>query len=150
MRLFHRLAATVWLLGATLGGPCAPAQAVAQVTTPGPGSSLRARILDAFRPRIQAEIGGRIEFVVNVIHVMNEWAFVQVRPRRPGGAPIDWRATRFRQDFEQDLMSDLVLGLLRRSGGRWTVVNGAMGPTDVAWENWVRQYQLPRALFLPP
>ena len=81
---------------------------------------------------------------------MSDWAFVQAKPQRPGGAPIDWRATRFKQDFEQDLMSDLVLGLLRRSGGRWTMVTGVVGPTDVVWEDWVKKYQLPRQLFLPP
>jgi hypothetical protein len=148
MRALRRFCATFWLMAAVLAGACGPA--AAQVSTPPQGSPLRTQILDALRPRIEADIGGRIVFVVSVIHVANDWAFVQAKPQRSGGAPIDWRATRFRQDFEQDLMSDLVLGLLRRTGGRWTLVTGVVGPTDVVWENWVKQYQLPRELFLPP
>ena len=141
--------ATFWLMAAVLAGASASGRG-AGLDAPARLAACAPRFLDALRPRIEADIGGRIVFVVSVIHVANDWAFVQAKPQRSGGAPIDWRATRFKQDFEQDLMSDLVLGLLRRTGGRWTLVTGVVGPTDVVWENWVKQYQLPRELFLPP
>jgi hypothetical protein len=45
------------------------------------------------------------------------------------------------------MMSDLVLALLRRQGEGWQVIKCVIGPTDVVWEDWIRSYNLPRALF---
>ena len=45
------------------------------------------------------------------------------------------------------MMSDLVLALLHPQSGSWRVMECAIGPTDVIWENWVTQYALPRMLF---
>ncbi|MGD0024974.1 MAG: hypothetical protein ABSC37_10185 [Xanthobacteraceae bacterium] len=120
------------------------------ITTPPPGSALRAEILNAYRPSVEAQIGAPAEFVIDALNVMGDWAFVEARPQRPGGAPIDWRATKFRNAFEADMMSDLVLGLLHRTGGGWQVVENAIGPTDVAWEDWLKPYNLPRELFRSP
>jgi hypothetical protein len=121
--------------------------AAGQVTTPPPGSPLRAAILDALRPAIEAEIGPPVEFKVSTIHVWREWAYVAARPQRRGGQPIDWRRTKYREAFENDAMSDLVLGLMRRSGSGWQRVGYFIGPTDAAWEEWATKYRLPRELF---
>ena len=123
---------------------------LAQSITPPPGSALRAEILNAYRPSVEAQLGAPVEFVVDALNVMGDWAFVEARPQRPGGAPIDWRATKFRKAFEADMMSDLVLGLLHRTGGGWQVVENAIGPTDVAWEDWLKPYNLRRELFRGP
>jgi hypothetical protein len=119
----------------------------AEVVLPAPGSALRKQVLDALRPAVMHEIGGEIEFVVNELRVLAQWAYVNARPQRPGGQPIDWRATKYRRDWEQDMMSDLVLALLRRQGESWQVIKCVIGPTDVVWEDWIRSYNLPRALF---
>jgi hypothetical protein len=125
--------------------------AIAQsITTPPPGSPLRASILDAYRPSVEAEIGAPVEFVVDALNVMPGWAFVEARPQRPGGVPIDWRATKFRKAYESDMMSNIVLGLLRQTGNSWQVVQNVIGPTDVVWEAWLKTYNLPRALFRGP
>jgi hypothetical protein len=125
-----------------------PSRSAAQVITPAPGSAQRSEILNALRPSVQAQIGGTVEFVVSQLRVLQDWAFVSARPQRPGGQPIDWRATKFRRDWEQDMMSDLVLGLLRRNGTSWRVLEYAIGPTDVVWENWVKSHGVPRSLFI--
>jgi hypothetical protein len=143
----------VRLLGAALAATAASVlPAFAQpITTPPPGSGLRAEILDAYRPAVEAELGAPVEFVVQALNVMDDWAFVEARPQRPGGNPIDWRRTRYRQAFESDMMSDLVLALLRRRGEHgWQVIENVIGPTDVVWENWLMTYHLPRALFRGP
>lgn len=120
--------------------------AVAQQTPP-PGSPLRASVLDGLRPTVQQEIGGAIEFVVSDLRVLGDWAYVAARPQRPGGAPIQWNATKFRQAWADDTMSDLVLALLRADGRGWRVVEYAIGPTDVIWEEWMQTHRLPRRLF---
>jgi len=118
-----------------------------QVFTPPPGSGLRAEIMDALRPTVAGEIGGAIEFVVSSLRVLGDWAYVDVRPQRPGGRPIDWRATKFRAQREQGVLEDNVLALLRHDAGGWRVVEYVIGPTDVYWENWIAPHRLPRSLF---
>jgi len=124
------------------------APAFAQVVIPQPSTPLRAAVLDALRPVVEKEIGGAIEFVVSSIRILNDWAYVSARPQRPGGAPINWLATKFRKDWQNDAMSDLVLALLRRQVGSWGVVEYEIGPTDVSWVEWIKKHNLPRVLFI--
>lgn len=133
---------------ALAAGFALPASAEAQaVLVPPRGSPLRAALLDAFRASVSARIGGPVEFEVSALRVLRDWAYVSARPRRPGGAPIDWAATPFAEAMRADAMSDLTLGLLRRSGGVWRVVETAIGPTDVAWIDWIARHRAPRAVF---
>jgi len=117
------------------------------VTSPERSNPLRTQLLDALRPTIQAETGGPVSFAVGTINVMGEWAYVGATPVRRNGGPIDWRATKFKQAFEADMFSGLVMALLRRDAKGWTVVDFVIGPTDVYWYNWVEKYKLPEALF---
>jgi hypothetical protein len=87
-------------------------------------------------------------FVVNTLHVMGPWAYVDARPERPNGQPVDWRQTRFREAYDHGAFSGLVLALLlRRQDGSWIAVGTFIGPTDVAWYDWVDTYKLPEAFF---
>ena len=125
----------------------ASALPLAAQMTPPRGSPLRAVLMDTMRPIAMAEIGGPIEFVVNDLRVMQNWAYAAVRSQRPGGGQIDWRRTKFRDAFESDTMSDLMLALLYHDGRGWRVVEQAIGPTDVVWEEWRVTHRLPRQLF---
>jgi hypothetical protein len=70
-----------------------------------------------------------------------------VRPQRPGGTPIDWSRTKFREDHRAGIMGDDVMALLRHDGARWNVVEYVIGPSDVAWDGWRQDRNLPRRLF---
>jgi hypothetical protein len=93
----------------------------------GAGTAQRRAILDALRPVIQRELGGRVEFVVRNINVQGGWALVVATPQRPGGGAIPAPASWARE--AHDGMD--VNALLRFRGGRWTLVDHAIGPTDV-------------------
>jgi len=128
LRLALLLAALVSLL---------PAAASAEVT----GAQRRA-ILDAMRPAIEHRLGAPVEFVVRRIGVEDGWALVIADPQRPGGGRIDGRRI-FGADFEN--MDGLTVNaVLRLSGGRWRLVDHAIGPTDVWYCD--RALGAPRAL----
>jgi hypothetical protein len=125
--------------------------AIAQpVVSPPKGALLRAEVLNALRPAVEKETGGKLVFVVHALNVMGEWAYADVEPQQPNGDKVDWRKTRFRRDVEPDMFSGLVLALLRKQGGSWRVIEIAIGPTDVAWIEWQKQHKLPEALFKAP
>ena len=96
---------------------------------PPAGSNLRRSILNSLRPAVERQLGTSVEFKVTLIRVQGDWAFVVADPQRKGGRPIDgWRI--FGEHFGN--MDGLrAEGVLRRRGGRWVVVDHAIGATDV-------------------
>jgi hypothetical protein len=95
----------------------------------GQGGSERRPILDALRPAVEARLGQPVEFKVQTINVDGGWAFVVADPRRKGGSPIDGWAV-FGEDFGN--MDGLrVDAVLRRQPAGWTLVDHAVGATDV-------------------
>ena len=104
------------------------AQGVSATASPAAGSAQRRAILDAIRPDVEARIGPDVEFVVRRIRVIDGWAFVLADPQRRGGRPIDGH--RYFPYFDE--MGGLtVTAVLRYRGGRWRVVEQAIGATDV-------------------
>lgn len=98
-------------------------------TVPPPGSGLRKAVLDGLRPAVERRLGPDIEFRVSLIRTQRDWAFVVADPLRRGGKPIDGRKI-FGEDFGN--MDGLRIdAVLRKSGGRWIVVDHAIGATDV-------------------
>ena len=142
-----RLGIVAFVLLALFGIGAATAQ---PVVSPPKGSPLRTEVLNALRPVVEKETGGRVVFAVHALNVMGEWAYADVEPLQPNGSKVDWRKTKFRRDFEADMFSGLVLALLRKQGAGWNVVEIAIGPTDVAWIEWQKQHKLPEALFKGP
>lgn len=115
---------------------------------PAPGSGLRAEVLDAVRPVFERETGGPVEFVVRHLNVLGEWAYGEVHAQRPGGGTIDWKRTRYAEDFEAGMFDPAASDfLLRKSGPKWSVVEYSLGPTDVVWVSWRLDHHLPLALF---
>lgn len=147
MRMDRRTLLTVGL-GAVFSGALTGSPAQAEISTPPVGDARRSAILDAVRRRVEVDIGPPVVFHVSVLHLSGSWAFVQATPKRPGGVDVDWKRTKFRDAYEKDFMTDIVMVLLRYQGGEWNLVEYVLGPTDVFWENWLQKYRLPRQLFL--
>ena len=122
-------------------------QAASHYHTPQRGSAERQAIMDAARVPVSAAIGRTVIFRVSVLRSDGDWAYLQAEPRNPDGSALDWSRTRFAEDWAMDAMSDVIMVLLRRSGGGFQVVDHIIGPTDVAWYEWLDRYGLPEALF---
>src|SRR5215203_1590690 len=93
-----------------------------------PAWSQRKAVLEALRPAVEAKVGPNVEFVVQVIRVEDGWAFVMADPQRRGGMPID--GNRYFDDFD-NMDSLRVDAVLQRRGGRWRLMDHAIGATDV-------------------
>lgn len=116
---------------------------------PAMGSHERAAILDALRPAVEADLAAPIGFRISRIEVLRDWAYVSCIPTR-GPRPLDWAKTKYGKAFAQDMMTNMILALLRRDASSgWKVIEYALGPTDATWEEWAPKYSLPRSLFVP-
>jgi hypothetical protein len=126
----------------------APTAFAADVQQPAKGSPLRTTLLDAARPTFETETGGPVEFVVTTLNVLGKWAYGNVKLQRPGGAPIDWSATKYAEANAEGMFDpENNLFLLSETPEGWSLVEFAVGPTDVAWEWWRDQRKLPGELF---
>lgn len=115
--------------------------------TPQRGTSERKDILDASRAPISRDLGQPVIFLVDVLRTDGRLAYLQATPLQPGGAPLDWATTPFREDWKLDAMSDVIMVVLSRTGRNWRVVDYVIGPTDVFWIEWVTTRDIPEALF---
>jgi hypothetical protein len=122
---------------------------MAQVTAPAPGSPVRAAILDAVRSMVEAEVGKPVEFVVGGIRVLGEWAFVDLRPQRPGGGAIEYVYSRYQAARDAGAFDNQVIALLRMTPRGWLVHEYSLGATDVAWYGWWTRYPVPEQVFPP-
>jgi len=132
---------------ALLFGIAAAGDAAAQVVSPPRGSPQRSAILDAVRPMAEAELGKPVEFVVNEMRVLGEWAFVVLAPQRPGGGRIEYAYTRYQQAVDNDMFGGLVIALLRQTPRGWLVYQYDLGATDVVWLEWKQLYPVPPEVF---
>lgn len=121
--------------------------ALAQVETPPPGSPQRAAIMDAIRGIAVAELGGPVEFVVNDLRVLGEWAYADVTPQRPGGGEIFYVYTRYQAQVDAGAFDHSAVVLLRETPAGWLVYQYVLGATDVQWLNWVGMYPVPIEVF---
>lgn len=115
--------------------------------TPRRKSATRSAIMDAARAPISRKLGQPVIFLVDVLRTDNVWAYLQAVPLQPDGTAMKWSATPFAEAWKDDMMSDIVMILLRKGAGGWTVVDNVVGPTDVFWYGWIDAYGLPEALF---
>ncbi len=107
----------------------------------------RKRILDVIRGSVQRRLGIKVTFVVDRLAVYGDFAYAQLKPRTEAGGRIDYRRTRYAENFDPEQDSDTVCVLLQRADSRWSIVEEAFLPTDVVWETWMKDHELPRALF---
>ena len=138
MLLLRRWVALMLIAAALIGS------AGAAPYEPARGCAERAAILDALRPTVEGELRPPVEFMVSSMRVEKSWAFVKVEPQRPGGGAIDAAAL----GHDTDIMDGLTTwALLKKQAAGWTLVDWALGPTDVAWDGWWDRYGAPRAIF---
>lgn len=123
-------------LAAMLTGTALAAQ---PVVTPPPGSAERKTLLDLLRPRVEAQIGFPVIFVVETLHASGDWAFAVAEPRRVGGGQIAVSETRLSKARPVDTIDGLrTEALFHKTDGRWRLSQYAIGATDVWYEPYCR------------
>ncbi len=124
----------------------AGAFAFQKVQSPKPGSALRKAVLDSLRVPAEKMLKGKVVFQVTKIQVLGNWAFVQGRPLQPNGKPFDYHGTRYQEAIDAGAFDDGILGLLKKSGSKWTVLEWNIGATDWPVEEWARKHHAPMAV----
>ena len=115
--------------------------------TPKVGSKERKEILNALRPTAEDCFSQKIEFVIERFRVNDTWAYVSADPRQKGGKPLDYDVAGLTEAIDEGFYdAGSFYALLRYEKGRWVVVEYAHGCTDVCYDAWIEEYNLPKGL----
>jgi hypothetical protein len=115
------------------------------VYTPEKGSVERAAILKVIRVPVEKAYKQKIVFVIEQFNVQGAWAFISATPTLPSGGPPSVKGTGF--EGYEDAYDNNFFGLLRKSGGKWRLVDHGIGCTDVCYADWWRRHKAPKAIF---
>ena len=107
----------------------------------------RTAVLEAARAPIAGTLGRPVRFVVDRLERRGDWAFLWARLVDGAGRPVSYAGTPLANAEREGMVSKSAAVLLKRDNGRWTVVDQAIGPTDVAWEGWAARHGAPAELF---
>lgn len=128
-----------------------PSTAPARAAGPrdvGAADPLRKALLDALRPTVEKDLGQPVQFVVTTLRMQDNWVFAVVTPQTKAGGRIDYMKTHHAERIREGAFDGgYVQALLRNDGGRWTVKDFAVGPTDVYYAGWPDEFGAPYALF---
>jgi|GEM_PF-2447403 len=127
--------------------PVAPAQSL---HTPATGSAERKAIMDAMRPEIEAYLGQKVVFKVDVLKVKSNYAFYSGTAVTPSGKDLNYSLVN--PDYKSALDAGIaspgsIFALLRYQNGAWKLVTKKIGPTDVTYATWWKDYSAPKEIF---
>jgi hypothetical protein len=102
-------------------------------------------LVDALTPVVAQSIGQPVSLQTTTVNVRDEWAFVQAQPRKPDGSAIDWSTTSLAEREELGVLDGdgATVALLKNENGTWTVLEHAIGPTDVPYIEWAGEHGVP-------
>lgn len=107
------------IIGALLLGACSPAE---------PESGDRNEVVATVLARIEADLGKPVKFDVKTFNSADGWALVDGQLQDTNGQPV------------AGVTSPRYNGLLKKTGAKWTILESAIGPTDVQWAGWKAKY----------
>jgi hypothetical protein len=131
--------------------PTPPAQDTSTASAAGetlPADPERDAMIATLTPAVSADIGQPISFVATSSRTQGDWGWLIAQPWTPQGAALDWSQTRYADRAQAGVLDGggTTYALLKRVNGAWTVTAFAVGPTDVAYNDWPQRYGAPPEL----
>ena len=114
------------------------------IYSPKRGDPLRKTLLDTIRARVEVDMRQRVQFVVTVINVQDNWAYLAVDPVDLRGRPIDIKTTKYANEEYMDGLT--TFSLLKFKNERWHEISFFTGPTDVSQLAWIDEYGISKKL----
>lgn len=117
------------------------------VYTPEKGTPERKAILDTLRAPVERELKQNIVFVPSTFNVLGNWAFLFGTMQAPEGGQPDFSRTKYARAQKEGFFDNNFQALLKRTGGKWSIIKYQIGCTDVCYTEWWKQYRAPKAVF---
>jgi hypothetical protein len=108
----------------------------------------RKAILAALKAGLQADLRLKPKLVVKSLVIKNGFAYFIGHVKNPDGKEIDFRKTAYKEEVEAGVFDgDNTNALLKKIKGKWKVLTFAVGPSDVPWGCWWKEFKAPKEIF---
>lgn len=108
----------------------------------------RKAILDVLKQKLQPALKQKPKMVVEKLVLKSGFAFFRGRAKDSTGKDIDFTKTVYKGAVKDGVFEgDGTAALLQKTGGQWKLLTYVIGPTDVAWVCWWKEYKAPKEIF---
>jgi len=108
----------------------------------------RTHILNALRGTIKTELKQDVKFIVGHLKVKGTHAFLKGELKTTDGKDIDFSKTIYKEAVEEDAFDGgTISALLKKVKGKWQYIVHVIGPTDLPWGCWWKDYKAPKQIF---
>lgn len=98
--------------------------------------------------KLGAELDQLVRYVAHGVNVYEDWSYVVGRAVNPDGSSIDYSETPYADDWQEGLIDDLFLALIKQQSlTEYRLVKFSLGATDVPFVDWATELDLPMVLF---
>ena len=111
-------------------------------------SADRKNIVEALKLKMQPDLKLKPKLVVKELWVKNGFAYFIGQAKAENGKAIDFTKTVYREQVEAGIFDgDGTNALLKKTGNKWKVLTYVIGPSDVPWGCWWKEYKAPKEIF---
>ena len=104
--------------------------------------------LEALRLPVEKKLTIPVRFEVVDYKTSGNFAFATLTMKHKNGKTMDFKGTPYEKQYALGgSISDNVFGLLKLENGAWKILTYSLGPTDVPYINWQKDYKAPKELF---
>ncbi len=115
--------------------------------SPAPDSAEAKAIATTVRAAVARELKQDVAIDLDVVNISGDWAFATANLVDTNGGAYRYKGTPLEEAAAAGGVSNLYAGLLKHRDGAWSVTTQAIGPTDLAWEDWPQRFGAPTSLF---
>ena len=124
-----------------------PTPAPAQQYSPAADSAEFKAMASVVDAGIRNELKQAVVVDIDAVTRNGEWAFVVASLLDGSGRAYRYIGTPLEEAAANGGVSNAYAALLRLRDSEWSLVTQAIGPGDVAWEDWPSRYGAPASLF---
>ena len=111
-------------------------------------SADRKEILEVLKQRLQPDLKLKPKLVVKELWTKNGFAYFIGQVKNENGKEIDFTKTVYKDEVEAGVFDgDGTNALLKKTGNKWKVLAFVIGPTDVPWGCWWKEFKAPKDIF---
>ena len=108
----------------------------------------RKEILEALKKKVKPGLKLLPKLVVNHLYVKSGFAYFVGHVKDGDGKDIDFSKTSYKDEVDAGVFGgDNTNALLKKSGDKWKVLTFVIGPSDVPWGCWWKEFKAPKEIF---
>lgn len=108
----------------------------------------RKAALEALKKALQPDLKLTPKLVVKKLVTKEGFAYFVGRVKNSSGGEIDFTKTAYKEAVKEGVFDgDATNALLKKTARGWKVLAFVVGPTDVAWSCWWKEYKAPKDIF---